>query len=95
MNAVIALVDGTAMESAPSLPMQRLYTPEIARALEHRGSSERLKRWLLEAVDSGEVEDVLAEIQELAELLERYLERINVASEALGLDVEELLRGVR
>ncbi len=38
-------------------------------------------------------EEAIAEAQELIELLERYFERINAASEALGLDAEELLRG--
>ncbi|BBL77533.1 hypothetical protein [Methylomagnum ishizawai] len=92
MNAVVALTDGAAVEPAPGPPMRRWYTPEIARALENRNSSERLKRWLLEALDQ-EPEEAIAEAQALIELLERYFERINAASEALGLDVEELLRG--
>lgn len=96
MNAVVALRDEAVPEPAPEptgpVQRQRWYTPEIARTLENRGSSERLKRWLLEALDD-EPEEAIAEAQELAGLLEQYLERVNVASEALGFDVEELLRG--
>ncbi len=46
----------------------------------------------MEALDD-DPEEAIAEAQELAGLLERYCERICAASEALGLDVEELLRG--
>jgi len=94
MNAVVALRDGAAPapDQEPELrPAWRWYTPEVARVLENRNSSERLKRWLLEALD--EPQEAIAEAQELITILERHDERINAASEALGLDVEELLRG--